>query len=356
LALFLLTSTMKASAIIVFALLGLAIAGNPFDAYVKQYKKTYKKGTEEYTRREATWQANVRKIKQHQAAAVAAGEQPWLGINKFTDMSAEEFKNSGYIMKESLKVGQQDARSCLANGVTLDRSKLPEDTPTSWDWRTKGVVKPIQNQGQCGSCWAFSTIASIETALALNNSQLSKLSEQEIVDCSTGCVLEDGQQVCNQGCNGGWPWSALTDIISWNGEELETVYPYTGVDGTCARTAANTLLPISNYTCLSGPGLASEDDMAAFVYQNGVISIAMDAGILQSYKKGIIKPGRFFDSCSKTQLDHAINIVGFGVESNENYWIVRNSWGADWGEDGYFRIIRGEGACGLNAGVVFPNV
>jgi len=228
------------------------------------------------------------------------------------------------------------------------------DIPTSYDWRTKGVVNPIQNQQQCGSCWTFSTIAVIESAYAIKTGKLQKLSEQEIVDCSHGCVLEDGQQVCNQGCNGGWMWSALTDIISWGGEELETVYPYTAETGTCKKTKANTIDPISNYTCLSGPNKANETNMAAFLVANGPLSIAMDAGILQSYSSGIIDPTA--GECSTTSLDHAIVIVGYGVEGAKPFWIVRNSWGESWGEQGYFRIIRGKGACGLNAGVVFPNV
>jgi len=275
-----------------------------------------------------------------------------MGVNEFTDMTREEFLDSGRVMKIKL---QADAKSCLAKGVTADYSKLSlSDTPTSWDWRTKGVVNPIQNQGQCGSCWTFSTIAVIESAYAIKTGKLQKLSEQEIVDCSHGCVLEDGQQVCNQGCNGGWMWSALTDIISWKGEELETDYPYTATTDTCKRSAAKTLDPLSNYTCLSGPKLANETEMAAFLVANGPLSIAMDAGILQSYSSGIINPGP--NDCSKTSLDHAIVIVGFGVDGALPFWIVRNSWGTSWGEEGYFRIIRGKGACGLNAGVVFPNI
>jgi len=149
-------------------------------------------------------------------------------------------------------------------------------------------------------------------------------------------------------------WSALTDIISWKGEDLESDYKYTAETGTCERTKYTAQDPITNYTCLSGPKLANETEMAAFLAANGPLSIAMDAGILQSYTSGIIKPTA--GECSKTSLDHAILIVGYGTEGSTPYWIVRNSWGLAWGEKGYFRIIRGKGACGLNAGVVFPVV
>jgi len=347
---------MKVSVLAVLAVLAVsALADNTFDGFVSKYNKPYTKGSEEYNRRLSIYNANVRQMKIDSAQLLAKNVEPWFGVNQYTDMTAAEFKSSGRVMTPRTV----DARSCLANGVTMDRSKLVYDIPASWDWRTKNVVSPVQNQGQCGSCWTFSTIASIETAWAIQSGNLTKLSEQEIVDCSTGCVLEDGQQVCNQGCDGGWPWSALTDIISWGGEELESVYPYTAVDGTCARTAANTMLPISNYTCLSGPGLANETDMAAFLVANGVLSIAMDATLLQSYTKGIIRPNFLHHlGCSKVQLDHAINIVGYGTDAQlkVDYWIVRNSWGESWGEAGYFQIERGIGACGLNAGVVFPIV
>jgi len=341
---------MQGKVLLVIALVGFAAANSVFDEYLKKYNKQYT--GEEYTRRQNVFQSNIRDIAKHRAAKIRAGDQPWMGVNEFTDMTAEEFQNSGRVMKNKLSA---DARSCLAHGVTADYSRLAvQDIPPAFDWRTKNVVNPIQNQGQCGSCWTFSTIAVIESAYAIKTGKLQKLSEQEVVDCSHGCVLEDGQQVCNQGCNGGWMWSALTDIISWGGEELETVYPYTAETGTCKRTAANTIDPISNYTCLSGPKLANETDMATFLVNNGPLSIAMDAGILQSYTSGIIDPTA--NECSKTSLDHAIVIVGYGVEGAKPFWIVRNSWGVSWGEQGYFRIIRGKGACGLNAGVVFPNI
>jgi len=343
---------MKLSVVLAFALLGLCAASTVFDEYLKKHGKHYEGA--EYQRRQTIFQQNVRDLAKQRAQAIQLGEKPWMGVNEFSDMTRAEFLQSGRVMKNRL---QADAKSCLANGVTVDRAKLNlalQAVPATWDWRTKGVVNPVQNQGQCGSCWTFSTIAVIESAYAIKTGKLQKLSEQEIVDCSHGCVLEDGQQVCNQGCNGGWMWSALTDIISWKGEELESDYPYTATTDTCKRNAAKTIDPLSNYTCLSGPKLANETEMAAFLVANGPLSIAMDAGILQSYSSGIIDPGP--NDCSKTSLDHAIVIVGFGTEGAKDFWIVRNSWGASWGEAGYFRIIRGKGACGLNAGVVFPNI
>jgi len=340
----------------VLAVVSLAVADSVFDNFIRQYNKPYATDRAEYAKRSKIFYTNLKEINQQRQSLVRMGVEPWMGITRFSDMTKAEFQNSGYVQKQPWRVGA-DARSCLANGVELDTSKVNiGDIPPSVDWRTKGVVSPVQDQGQCGSCWAFATACSIESASAIATGKLVKLSEQEIVDCSHGCVLEDGQQVCNQGCNGGWPWSAMEDIISWGGLETETDYPYTAITDSCTKKVNLTHNdPIKNYTCLSGPTLANETYMAAFVASSGPIAIAMDATILQSYHKGIIKPD-FLHSCSKTELDHAIVIVGYGSEGSEDFWIVRNSWGATWGEDGYFRIIRGKGACGLNAGVIFPTV
>jgi len=342
---------MKAIAL-VLVVIGVACAAQ-FEDYVTKYNKPYAADATEFARRKQIFTDNVAEIRRKSAVLLRQGVKPWMGITEFTDMTREEFSASGRVMKTKLRA--VDARSCLAHGVEADLSKLSlEDTPDSWDWRTKGVVNAVQNQGDCGSCWTFSTIATVESAVAIKTGNLSKYSEQELVDCSHACVLEDGQQVCNQGCDGGWMWSALTDLISWKGEELESQYKYTGTTDKCKRTDYTAYSPLANYTCLSGPKLANETMMAAFLAANGPLSIAMDATILQSYTKGIIRPSD--GDCTKTQLDHAIVIVGYGSEGNVPFWIVRNSWGKSWGEEGYFRIIRGKGACGLNAGVVFPLV
>lgn len=342
---------MKLAVIVLVAVIGL-VAADSFGDYVKKYNKPYAADASEYAKRKAIFQANVAEIRRKSMQLLRQNTQPWMGINEFTDMTAEEFRQSGRVMKNKV---QADARSCLAHGVTADMSRLNiSAAPAEFDWRTKGVVNPVQNQGQCGSCWTFSTIAAVESAVAIKSGKLQKFSEQELVDCSHSCIVESGQQVCNQGCDGGWMWSALDDLVAWKGQELEADYKYTAETGTCKRTDHTAYSPISNYTCLSGPKVANETEMAAFLAANGPLSIAMDAGILQSYTSGIIKPAA--GDCTKTQLDHAILIVGYGTQGTTPYWIVRNSWGESWGEKGYFRIIRGKGACGLNAGVVFPVV
>jgi len=270
------------------------------------------------------------------------------GFTKFSDMSPAEFKK---IYRPQTVSPRVLAKSCLATGVTTVMEKSPLGIPDSFDWRTKGVVTRVKDQGQCGSCWAFSTIANIESQWALKGNKLQEFSEQLIVDCSHGCSNEPPYgDVCNQGCGGGWQWNAYIDIEAWGGVETEDAYPYTAEDGNCQLNKKIIEAPIKNYTCLSAQdGGAKEDDMAAFLVQNGPIAIALDATPLQDYSGGILNPGT--DGCMTTQLDHALVIVGYGVLSGTNFWIVKNSWGQDWGEAGYFRIIRGTGACGINNAV-----
>jgi C1A family cysteine protease len=279
------------------------------------------------------------------------------GLNKFSDMSVEEFQKTH---KSAQKYpGQQLARSCLSNGVTLYESdvKIPDALPTSFDWRAKGMVTPVKDQGGCGSCWAFSTIGNIESQNAIKGNKLTQFSEQLIVDCSHSCINEPPYgTVCNQGCDGGWMWSAMYDVLSWGGVETEVQYPYTGQDGTCNLNTKIVTAKISNYTCLTNPNTngVSETVMAAYLVNHGPISIAMDATPLMDYSSGILNPGT--SGCSQNQLDHAILIVGYGVDTTQNpsvpFWIIKNSWASSWGENGYFRIIRGQGACGLNEAVV----
>jgi len=325
-----------------------------FDAFLVKFNKSYSGA--EYKTRMGYFSQHMLALENQKATMTAQGQSTWsVGVTQFFDLSRAEFQQWAGGRKYS---AEQLAISCLANGVTspkLDVSAIP--TAFSWLGKSPAVVSPIKNQGQCGSCWAFSTISVIESKFAIMGHALTSFSEQEIVDCSHGCSLEPPYgQVCNQGCDGGWQWNAFEDIMTWKGVETEASYPYTAVTGTCKGTNNNQEAPITNYTCLTVPQgkIADEGQMAAYLVANGPISIAMDAGILESYTSGIIKPTA--GQCSQVQLDHAIVIVGYGVDAgtSTNFWIVRNSWGTGWGEAGYFRIVRGVNACGLASAVSAP--
>jgi len=326
---------------------------NQFSAFVTKHGKTYTGA--EYQLRLKYFNQNLLRIEHQKRSMAANGQTSWsVGVNKFSDLSREEvaqYTGPRKYPAEALAI------SCLAKGVTAPKVDR-HAAPTSFDWRTHSppIVEPVKDQGQCGSCWAFSTISVIESAWAIAGNPLTSFSEQEIVDCSVGCSMEPPYgKVCNQGCNGGWPWNAYEDIFGWNGVELETSYVYTAQTGTCKRSSHGPpTAAISNYTCLSTPqgAIADEDDMAAFVAQYGPVSIAMDAGLLETYTGGIIKPTA--GQCSQVQLDHAIVIVGYDFTGATPYWIVRNSWAESWGEQGYFRIQKGINACGLASAVSHP--
>jgi len=295
------------------------------------------------------------RLRHQQAKLASRSDVTWtVGVTKFFDLAPQEFAQYAGPRRYP---AEELAISCLAHGVTAPRLDIAA-APTSVDWRTHNppVLEPIKDQKQCGSCWAFSTACVIESAWAIAGNPLTSLSEQEIVDCSVGCSNEPPYgKVCNQGCNGGWPWNAFIDIEGWLGLELESKYVYTAQTGTCKRSQFGpATAPISNYTCLSNPQgkIADEDAMAAFVAANGPVSIAMDAGLLETYTSGIIQPTA--GECSQVQLDHAIVIVGYDFTGAVPFWIVRNSWGSSWGEEGYFRIIKGVNACGLASAVSHP--
>jgi cathepsin F len=248
------------------------------------------------------------------------------GVTKFSDLTPEEFRQR-YLT--TMPVGAFD-RSHVVPG--LKRSSAP---PTSIDWRTKGAVTAVKNQGQCGSCWAFSTTGNVEGIHFLAGYKLVGLSEQQLVDCDK----------VDQGCNGGLPSNAYQYIMNIGGIEGESLYPYTAEGGNCDFIPSDIDAKIANWTVVS----EDEDEIAAVLVANGPLSIGINAEWMQTYTSGISDPWL----CDPSSLDHGVLIVGYGVGEKWDgaplpFWIIKNSWGADWGESGYYRIVRGSGKCGLN--------
>lgn len=200
-------------------------------------------------------------------------------------------------------------------------------TNMSIDWRNKGVVTPVRDQGLCGSCWAFSAAETIESQLAIATDGLEELSVQELVDC----VSKDDH------CMGGWP----TDAFEWvkkYGITTESEYNYTAFDGQCRNSS---VYPIANVTkVVYLPN--DEAQMLEYMRRNGPISVTVDATSFQNYISGIV------DDCISNRVDHAVVIVGYepaGAGTYPAYWIVRNSWSTTFGEDGYIRIKYGDNQC-----------
>eukprot|EP01087_Luapelamoeba_hula_P025025 TRINITY_DN972_c0_g1_i1.p1 TRINITY_DN972_c0_g1~~TRINITY_DN972_c0_g1_i1.p1 ORF type:complete len:367 (+),score=62.35 TRINITY_DN972_c0_g1_i1:28-1101(+) len=308
-----------------------------FGDWTRMYNKVYDT-VEEHERRFGVFASNldlIDKLNAQNSRAVFA-------INKFADLTQSEFKGqyctTRVVPQEQTGIGY----------APLFSQEQIQALPKSADWRSKGAVTPVKNQGQCGSCWAFSTTGNVEGQWFLanhtdKNGKIVSLSEQNLVDCDHQCTTYDNQQSCDSGCDGGLQPNAYTYIIKNNGIDTESSYPYEGVDDTCRYNAANKGAMISNWTFVS----KDENQMAAYLVAHGPLAIAADAAEWQFYVWGV------FDAPCGTQLDHGILIVGYGTEVDEfgfsiDYWIVKNSWGDDWGLAGYLWIQRGVGECGLN--------
>lgn len=246
-----------------------------------------------------------------------------LGLNQFSDLTQDEFTDY------SLGAIRSNTRQCgsyKASGAT---------PPASIDWREKGIITPVKDQGQCGSCWAFAATEVLESVYGKKTGDVEILSPQELVDCESTSF----------GCSGGYPENALLYVID-HGLEKETEYPYTAADGQCKEHDTN----VKAASCFEVPPF-NEDILKDAVAQSPVVVlIEADQRTFQFYKSGILPAS----SCG-TNLDHAVQLVGYGVDNDRPYWIVRNSWGSSWGEDGYIRLERGAaiasgGTCGLLIG------
>jgi len=245
-------------------------------------------------------------------------------LSPLADRSEEEFGKLN-----NLPVTEQLLQEHAAKAKTI--TSYMDSQPDAFDWRDKGAVTAVKNQGQCGSCWAFGTVASVEGSNKLVNGELISLSEQELVDCSSS----------DNGCNGGLPSRAYTDMInSKNGFELETAYPYTAADGSCSWQKSLEKVFLKSWVPIS----TDEDQIAVALLKYGPLAIALNASPMQMYTGGISDP--WF--CSPSGIDHAVTLTGYGNEDGKDFWSIKNSWAATWGEQGYYRLVRGKGACGMN--------
>lgn len=210
--------------------------------------------------------------------------------------------------------------------------------PKAIDWRLKGYVTPVKNQGECGSCWTFSTTGAIEGLLVKSGKKLVSLSESQIIDCDKW----------GNGCSGG-----TMDIgfkyVKLNGLETEYDYPYIPSNMKCEYNEKKALYKIGGYIGVEGGELGLKKAVA----ENGPISVAIDAShhTFQLYSNGI-----YYDKdCSQTNLDHGVLVVGYNTTNNNDYWIVKNSWGNDWGNNGYiYMAMNKDNNCGIGTSPSYP--
>jgi len=261
------------------------------------------------------------------------------GVTQFMDLTPQEFKQSylGFIPKESSNVS-------MLGGEPSSTASYCGASATSCDYATLGLVTAVKDQGQCGSCWAFSATEATETAQFIAGKTLPVLGPQQIVDCDK----TDG------GCNGGDTPTAYEYLIKAGGQESEGSYPYTAKDGTCKFNASKVVATISSYKWAIPPcntaqtrSCDNQDEAGLwnFVATKGPVSICVDAEPWQTYVGGIFT--RTTCKHGYMDLDHCVHLTGFGQDGGQKDWLVKNSWGTSWGEKGYIKIAFGTNLCGV---------
>jgi len=263
------------------------------------------------------------------------------GITRFADMTPDEFQHQ-VLNRQGLKheeFQQADLNACAA-GKRFGQEWCSAPQATNFDWRNYGAVTGVKDQGQCGSCWSFGTTGDIEGTWFLAGHALNPLSEQQLVSCDKS----------DAGCNGGLQENAFNYIIKTGGIQSEADYPYVSGTGRVPSCSVDTKKFVANITTWAqvSSSASGESGILSYVTNNGPVTIGINANPMQSYTGGIDDPS----NCSPFNLNHAVLIVGYGTDNGVDYWLIKNSWGTSWGEQGYYRIVRGKDACGLARDVV----
>ncbi|RWR78290.1 cysteine protease XCP1 [Cinnamomum micranthum f. kanehirae] len=303
-----------------------------FESWLSKHSKSYSSIEEKFHRFEI-FKDNLKHIDETNKLM----RNYWLGLNEFADMSHEEFKDKYLGLKLDLSKRRESSK-CHENFRYRDVVNIPKTV----DWRKKGAVTHVKNQGSCGSCWAFSTVAAVEGINQIVSGNLTSLSEQELIDCD---------KPFNNGCNGGLMDYAFSFIISHGGLHTEQDYPYLMEDGTCKEKKGDLkLVTISGYEDV--PENNEESLLKALAQQPLSVAIEASGRDFQFYSGGV------FDGHCGTELDHGVAAVGYGKSKGLDHIIVKNSWGAKWGEKGYIRMKRNigksEGICGIYKMASYP--
>jgi C1A family cysteine protease len=285
---------------------------NQFQLFIKTHQKKY--SDMEFSLRYENYKTSFVRVAEKNEKAKRMGSKIIYGLNAYSDMSPEEFnlKMKGY------------TPGSRRNHTLKFKPSFDFNAPDSFDWREQNAISPVKNQGQCGSCWAFSTVETVESATYIKTKEMPILSPQQLVDCDDS----------DSGCNGGLPSRAF-DFVQSNGLTTESQYPYEAEDGSCQVNEGEYRI-VSSGDCSN-----DEYQMQEAMQQYGPLSVCVDASDWQDYSGGI------FDGDCSNQIDHAVQAVGWGSDESGTYWIIRNSWGTSWGENGFIRIPFGQNACSI---------
>ncbi|XP_066263021.1 cathepsin L-like [Euwallacea similis] len=311
-------------------------------AYKAEHNKNYESETEERFRMKI-FMDNAHKVSKHNKLYEQGLVTYKLGLNKYADLLHHEFVNTlnGFNKSKTSFLNSEKSR----DGVTFippANVKIPD----SVDWRDQGAVTPVKDQGHCGSCWSFSATGALEGQHFRRTNQLVSLSEQNLVDCST--------KYGNNGCNGGLMDNAFRYIKDNGGIDTEKSYPYAAEDEKCHFTLKNVGATDKGFVDIES---GNEIDLKSAVATIGPVSVAIDASheSFQLYSDGV-----YYDlNCSPQMLDHGVLVIGYGTDEDtqQDYWLVKNSWGATWGQQGYIKMARNrDNNCGIATQASYPLV
>jgi len=311
------------------------LARDEWEEFKQRHSKQYNNEVEERFRMKI-YLENRHRIAKHNTDTQNGFK---LTMNKYGDLLGHEFtrRMNGY---------RQDLRNVTRQNLVGGTFLTPEHfvAPKQVDWRTKGYVTPVKDQGQCGSCWSFSATGALEGQTKRKTGRLVSLSEQNLIDCSK----DEG----NEGCNGGLMDNAFQYIKQNKGIDTEDSYPYEARDDDCRYKKEN----------LGGEDIGfvdvesgNEEKLMHAVASVGPIAIAIDASheSFQFYSSGVYVEKK----CSSTELDHGVLLVGYGTEDGQDYWLVKNSWGTSWGDGGFIKMGRNlNNQCGVATQASYPMV
>ncbi|KAF0936111.1 hypothetical protein E2562_038767 [Oryza meyeriana var. granulata] len=311
-----------------------------FASFVLRFGKSYR-GADEHAYRLSVFKANLRRARRHQLLDPSAVH----GVTRFSDLTPAEFRRTYLGLHTSRRAFLRELGGSAHEAPVLPTDGLPDD----FDWRDHGAVGPVKNQGSCGSCWSFSASGALEGANYLATGKMEVLSEQQMVDCDHECDSSEPDS-CDAGCNGGLMTNAFSYLLKSGGLESEKDYPYTGRDGACKFDKSKIAASVQNFSVVS----VDEDQIAANLVKHGPLAIGINAAYMQTYIGGVSCPY----ICGR-HLDHGVLLVGYGSSGfapirlkDKPYWIIKNSWGENWGEHGYYKICRGSNVrnkCGVDS-------